>query len=50
VRELATKSIDNYVEFFKRFQKDKYPYPEEIISHEYDPDSEFEQTFITLKL
>jgi hypothetical protein len=50
VRELATKSIDNYVEFFKRFQKDKYPYPEEIISREYDPDSEFEQTFITLKL
>lgn len=50
VRELATKSIENYVEFFKRFQKDNYPSPEEIISREYDPDTDFEQTFLTLKL
>lgn len=52
VRELTTKSIDNYVEFFRRFQKKdgKYPSPEEIILREYDPDTEFEQTFITLKL
>jgi hypothetical protein len=52
VRELTTKSIDNYVEFFKRFQKDggKYPTPEEIISREYDPDTDFEQTFLILKM
>lgn len=44
VRELTTKSIDNYVEFFKRFQKDggRYPTPEEIIQREYDPDTDFE--------
>lgn len=52
VRELTTKSIDNYVEFFRRFKKSngKYPMPEEIIKREYDPDEEFELTFLTLKL
>lgn len=49
---MTTKSIDNYVEFFRRFQKQdgKYPSPEEIITREYDPDSDFELTFLTLKL
>lgn len=42
IRELATKSIDNYVDFFRRFEKKVYPTPEEIIAREYDPDSEFE--------
>lgn len=52
VRELTTKSIDNYVDFFKRFKKSngKYPLPEDVIKREYDPDSEFELTFLTLKL
>jgi len=52
VRELTTKSIDNYVDFFRRFQKKngKYPTPEEIIAREYDPDTDFELTFLTLKL
>lgn len=52
VRELTTKSIDNYVEFFRRFKKSngKYPSPEDIIKREYDPDEEFELTFLTLKL
>lgn len=50
VRELTTKSIDNYVEFFRRFKKTKYPLPEEIIKREYDPDEDFELTFLTLKL
>ena len=52
VRELTTKSIENYVEFFRRFKKGngKYPLPEEIIKREYDPDEEFELTFLTLKL
>ena len=52
VRELTTKSIDNYVDFFRRFQKKngRYPTPEEIISREYDPDTDFENTFLTLKL
>jgi hypothetical protein len=40
------------VDFYKRFQKPEntYPSPEDIISREYSPDEEFEQTFITLKL
>jgi hypothetical protein len=50
VRELTTKSIDNYVEFFRRFKKERYPLPEEIIQREYDPDEDFELTFLTLKL
>lgn len=50
VRELTTKSIDNYIEFFRRFKKQKYPLPEEIITREYDPDTDFELTFLTLKL
>lgn len=52
VRELTTKSIENYVEFFRRFKKGngKYPLPEDIIKREYDPDEEFELTFLTLKL
>lgn len=51
-RELITKSINEYVDFFRRFKKDKqaYPLPEEIIKREYGPDDEFEQTFLTLKL
>ncbi len=50
VRELTTKSIDNYIEFFRRFKKEKYALPEEIIKREYDPDTDFELTFLTLKL
>lgn len=51
-RELATNSINEYVEFFRRFRKDdgRYPVPEEIIKREYGPDDEFEQTFLTLKI
>jgi len=51
-RELATNSINEYVEFFRRFKKPdgKYPLPEEIIRREYGPDDEFEKTFLTLKI
>ena len=51
-RELATNSINEYVEFFRRFRKEdgNYPLPEEIISRDYGPDDEFEKTFLTLKL
>ena len=51
-RELATNSINEYVEFFRRFRKEEgtYPRPEEIIRREYGPDEEFEKTFLTLKL
>lgn len=47
-----TKSISNYVDFFRQFKKPngKYPTPEDIIVREYDPDTEFEHTFITLSL
>jgi len=50
VRELITKSIDAYVNFFRRFKKGSYPTPEEIIDREYDADTEFEDSFIVLKL
>ena len=50
VRELVTKSIHNYVEFFRQFKKDRYPTPQEIVTRDYDPDSDFEYTFVTLSL
>jgi hypothetical protein len=50
VRELTTKSVSNYVQFFRKFKKDRYPTPKDIIAREYDADSPFEVTFITLKL
>lgn len=51
-RELATNSINEYVEFFRRFRKENnnYPLPEEIIRRDYSPDEHFEKTFLTLKL
>lgn len=47
-----TKSISNYVDFFRQFKKPSgnYPTPAEIITREYDPETEFEHTFITLSL
>ena len=42
--------MTNYVEFFRKFKKNYYPSPKEIISREYDADSAFEITFVTLKL
>ena len=52
VRELTTKSINEYVDFFKRFKRDdgKYPTPQEIVNRNYEPDAHFEHTFLTLKL
>ena len=52
VRDMAERSIGKYVEFFQQFKKvDKdYPSPEEVIQRQYDPDSPFELTFLTLKL
>jgi dynein heavy chain len=50
VRELITKSIDAYVNFFRRFKKDAYPPPKQIIKREYDAETEFEDSFIVLKL
>jgi hypothetical protein len=51
-RELATNSINEYVEFFRQFRKPnkEYPLPEEIITREYGPDDEFEKTFLKLKI
>jgi len=51
-RELATNSINTYVEFFRRFRKEdgKYPSPEDIIKRDYGPDDEFEKSFLTLKI
>jgi len=52
VRDLTQRSISKYVDFFRRFRKPNaiYPTPEEVIAREYDPDAEFESTFLTLKL
>jgi hypothetical protein len=52
VRELIAKSVTHYVEFFRRFKKpnDVYPTPKEIMTREFDPDAEFEDNFLILKL
>jgi len=50
VRELITKSVHSYVDFFRRFKKDKYPSPVEIIDREFDPDTPLEDNFLVLKL
>ena len=44
VRELATKSIQEYIDFFGRFKKENgsYPTPSEIIKREYGPGEKFE--------
>ena len=50
VRELITKSVNAYVDFFKQFEKPKYPQPEEINKREYDVQTPFEMSFLVLKL
>lgn len=50
VRQLIKKSVDAYVEFFRRFRKDSYPSPNEIMGREFDADTEFEDNFLILKL
>jgi hypothetical protein len=50
VRDLITKSVKSYVDFFRRFKKDVYPSPQEIIKREYDPDTPFEDNFLVLRL
>jgi hypothetical protein len=52
VRELVSKSVKAYVEFFRRFRKpnDVYPTPKEIMGREFDPDTELEDNFLVLKL
>ena len=50
VRDLVTKSIQVYIQFFNRFKKDTYPTPQEVITREYDPDTPLEDNFLTLKL
>jgi hypothetical protein len=50
VRELISKSVKAYVDFFRRFKKNKYPSPAEIIKREYDADTAFEDNFLVIKL
>ncbi len=52
VRELIAKSVNSYVEFFRRFRKpnDEYPLPKEIMTREFDPDTDLEDNFIILTL
>lgn len=52
VRELISKSVKAYVEFFRRFRKpnDEYPSPKEIMTREFDPDTPLEDNFLILNL
>jgi hypothetical protein len=52
VRELTSKSINEYVQFFRQFKREdgRYPTPQEIVMRDYEPDTPFEKTFLTLKL
>ena len=50
VRELITKSVNAYVDFFRRFKNDTYPLPSDIIKREYDADTAFEDNFLILNL
>lgn len=50
VCELITKSVQEYVTFFKQFEKKKYPKPIDIVKRNYDVESEFEKSFLVLKL
>lgn len=50
VRDLITKSVNTYVDFFKQYEKPRYALPSEIVKREYDAESEFEMSFIVLKL
>jgi len=52
VRELITKSVNAFVEFFRRFRKpnNEYPTPKEIMTREFDPDTPLEDNFIILTL
>jgi hypothetical protein len=50
VRQLIQKSVDAYVDFFRRFRKSDYPSPKEIMTREFDADTEFEDNFLILKL
>jgi hypothetical protein len=50
VRELIEQSVTAYVKFIQRYRAQTYPRPSEIIQREYDPDTPFEDNFISLKL
>jgi hypothetical protein len=50
VRELIEQSVNAYVDFIQRYKFDTYPRPAEIIQREYDPDTPFEDNFISIKL
>lgn len=50
VCELITKSVHAYVDFFKQFEKKVYALPKDIVKRDYDVESEFEKSFLVLKL
>jgi len=50
VCELITKSVNAYVDFFKQYEKKTYPLPVDIVKREYDVETEFEMSFLVLKL
>ena len=52
VRELATRSINAYVDFFKQFKWEdgNYPTPTEVMARKYTASAAFENTFMKIKL
>lgn len=52
MRDLAVRSIDAYVAFFRRYRKEDgvYPNPQQIMSRNYKAGTEFEETFMTVKM
>ena len=50
IQKLVIDSILQYRNFFRRFKKNQYQSPKEIIQSEKDPFSSVEDVFLTIKL
>jgi dynein heavy chain len=50
MRELIEQSVDKYVAFIQRYSFKEYPSAEEVMAREYDADTPFEDSFLTLRL
>ena len=49
VKEHKQKSVKSYVDFFRRFKKNKYPTPQKNNKKKNNPDTPFEDNFLVLK-
>jgi hypothetical protein len=50
VRDLVSRSIDEYVNYFMQYKKDYYPTPAEVAQRKFDADSPIEDCFLQLTL